>query len=149
MRNLHVCVCVCFQSSLTAIHAELSGGGQFNSITKVCYFALTHFTLTTCPPVFQAFFLKRTSPLTEFGEMLEKGLTTVQRYLSSTVNTGISLLNRQHLLRRGRSKTHALTNSYRHTKALVLHCGKLGCKGDCCFSKASVLRGGEKKEILK
>lgn len=141
---------MCLLSKFTDRHpCRALWWGQFNSITKVCYFALTHFTLTTRPPVFQACSLKRTSPLTEFGEMLEKGLTTVQRYLSSTVNTGISLLNRQHLLRRGRSKTRALTNSYRRTKALVLHCGKPGCKGDCCFSKASVLREGEKKRNSK
>lgn len=45
-------MCVCFQSSLTGIHAEPA---HHFSITKGYYVALNHFILLMCLPVFKAF----------------------------------------------------------------------------------------------
>lgn len=156
---MRICVYVCFQSSLTTILAEPSGkrgSSLFNyQGVLLCIESLYSYQ---CLLVFKAFSFKENRLDNRIWRHTRKRLTTVQqhteplnvecagerRYLSSTVNTGISPLNRQHLLRQGRSKTHALTNSYRHTKALVLHCAELGCKGDCCFSEASVSRERER-----
>lgn len=58
----------------TSILAGLSGEGNSTQLPRCI---TSHFTLTVCPSVFKVFSLQRTSPLTEFGEMLEKSLTTV------------------------------------------------------------------------
>lgn len=126
------------------------------SVTEGYYFALNHFTLMMCPPVFKASF-KENKLVDRIWRHARKWLTTVQQHTEPRhvedarggVRVGaISKLNSKHRNICAKPSTSSPVGQIKdartrkllstHTKALVLHCGELGCKGDCCFSEASV-----------